>query len=246
MPYKRVGFDPNYSPILKNLTLARATPSPIRQLFKRVKRRLFPKTAEQRFVALLSKRIDAGWEHSTLGPSIRDEAYTRGKADEWAQRMIEYGLKPDHLCVEYGCGSLWAAEPIIHYLDAGRYYGIDITDKFYEFGRARLADLLRDKQVRLGVITDETVREVAALNPDFVFARKVLPHVAEDALQRFLTYVATLMSVKTIAVLDNTPMLDAEGKVTGRRYTVEKMQKLLPAGYEIRQERYAAIVRRLR
>src|SRR3569623_184107 len=131
------GFDPSYGPILKNPTPARATSSPIRQLFKRVKRRLFPKTAEQRYIALLSKRMEEGWEHSTLGPNIRDEAYTRGKADDWAQRMVEYGLKPDHFCVEYGCGSLWAAEPIIRYLDAGRYYGIAITDKFNEFGRER-------------------------------------------------------------------------------------------------------------
>ena len=240
------GFDPSYGPILKNPTPARATSSPIRQLFKRVKRRLFPKTAEQRYIALLSKRMEEGWEHSTLGPNIRDEAYTRGKADDWAQRMVEYGLKPDHFCVEYGCGSLWAAEPIIRYLDASRYYGIAITDKFYEFGRERLADLLREKQVRLGVITDEKVREVAALKPDFLFSRKVLPHVAEDGLQRYLTNVATLMTVNTIAALDNTPMFDAEGKITGRRHTVEKMQKLLPPGYEIRQERYAAILRRLK
>jgi len=231
---------------LKTPTPARAAPSPIRQLFKLVKRRLFPRTAEQRYIALLSKRIDAGWDHSTLGPIIRDEAYTRSKAEDWAQQMVEYGLKPDHFCVEYGCGSLWAAEPIIRYLDAGRFYGIDITDKFYEFGRARLANLLREKQVRLGVITDERVREVAALKPDFVFSRKVLSHVAADGLQRYLTNVATLMTVKTIAVLDNKPIFDADGKVTGLHYTVERMQKLLPAGYEIWQERYAAIVRRHR
>jgi hypothetical protein len=229
---------------LKNPTPARATSSPIRQLFKRVKRRLFPKTAEQRYIDLLSKRIDAGWEHSTLGPSIRDEAYTRGKAEDWSQRMIDYGLKPDHLCVEYGCGSLWAAEPIIRYLDAGRYYGLDITDKFYEFGRERLGDLLVEKQVRLGVIADEKLREVAALKPDFIFSRKVLPHVAEDALPRYLANVAGLMDIKTVAMLDNTPMFDDDGKITGRRHSVEKMQNLLPAGFEIKQERYAALLRR--
>jgi hypothetical protein len=227
-------------------TPARATPSPIRQLFKGVKRRLFPKTAEERYIALLSKRIDAGWEHSTLGPSIRDEAYTRGKAEKWARRMVDYGLKRDHFCVEYGCGSLWAAEPVIRFLDAGRYYGLDITDKFYEFGRARLGDLLSEKQVRLGVIADAKLREVAALEPDFLFSRKVLPHVADDALPRYLASVAGLMSVKTIAVLDNTPIAGDDGKaITGRRHSVEKMQKLLPPGFEIRQERYGAVLRRL-
>jgi hypothetical protein len=160
--------------------------------------------------------------------------------------MVDYGLKRDHLCVEYGCGSLWAAEPIIRFLDTGHYYGLDITDKFYEFGRARLGDLLLEKQVRLGVIGDEKLREVAALKPDFIFSRKVLPHVADDALPRYLANVAGLMSVKTIAVLDNTPVVGDDGKVvTGRRHSVEKMQKLLPPGFEIRQERYGAMLRRL-
>jgi len=244
MPYERAGFHPSNGSILKNPTPARATASPIRQLFKSVKRRLFPKTAEQRYVDLLSKRIDAGWEHSTLGPSIRDEAYTRGKAEDWAEHMVSYGLKRDHLCVEYGCGSLWAAEPVIRFLDAGRYFGLDITDKFYEFGRERLGDLLREKQVRLGVIADEKLREVAALKPDFIFSRKVLPHVPDDALPRYLANVAGLMQVKTIAMLDNTPMVGDDGKMTGRRHSIEKMQQLLPAGFEIRQERYAALLRR--
>jgi hypothetical protein len=244
MPYERAGFDPSDSLILKNQTPARATPSPIRQLFKRVKRRLFPKTAEQRYIDLLTKRIDAGWEHSTLGPSIRDEAYTRGKAETWAGHMVDYGLKRDHLCVEYGCGSLWAAEPVIRFLDAGRYFGLDITDKFYEFGRERLGDLLREKQVRLGVIAEEKLREVAALKPDFIFSRKVLPHVSDDALPRYLANVAGLMQPHTIAMLDNTPMVGDDGQMTGRRHSVEKMQKLLPAGFEIKQERYAALLRR--
>jgi hypothetical protein len=229
---------------LKNSPTARAAPSPIRHLLKRLKRRLFPKSPEERYIDLLTKRMVAGWEHSTLGPKIRDEAYTRRKAEDWAERMIGYGLTRDHLCVEYGCGSLWAAEPIIRFLEPGRYFGLDITDKFYEFGRARLGDLLSEKQARLGVISEAKLRDVAALRPDFLFSRKVLPHVAEDALPRYLANVASLMEMKTIAVLDNTPTIGDDGKVTGRRYSVERIQKLLPAGFEIEQGRYAALLRR--
>jgi hypothetical protein len=209
-----------------------------------LKRRLSSKSAEQRYIETLTGRMDAGWEHSTLGPLIRDEAYTRGKAEGWAKHMVGCGLKPDHLCVEYGCGSLWAAEPIIRFLDPGRYYGLDITDKFYVFGRDRLGDLLVEKQVRLAVIAEAKLREVAALKPDFLFSRKVLPHVAEEALPRYLRNIASLMQKKTIAVLDNTPVNGEDGQITGRRYSVAKMQKLLPAGYKIEQEHFAAILRR--
>jgi hypothetical protein len=227
---------------LKNSTLALPASSPVQKAFNRL-RELFRKPAEQRYLAAMEKKLAEGAKHSTLGPAIRDEAYTRAKAERWANRMIEYGLKPDHLCIEYGCGSLWAAEPIIRYLDTGRYYGIDLTDQFYEFGRQRLADLLREKQVRLGVIAPPILREIAALQPDFLFSRKVLPHVAEEALPRYLASVCSLLVPKTIAVLDNTPVLK-DDQITGRRHTVEAMRELLPAGFEIEQSRYAAILRR--
>jgi hypothetical protein len=203
----------------------------------------FRKPGEARYLAAMATKLASGLPHSTLGPAIRDEAYTRAKAERWANRMIEYGLKPDHLCVEYGCGSLWAAEPIIRYLQSNRFYGVDITDQFYEIGRARLADLIAEKHVRLAVIAEPVLREIAALRPDFVFSRKVLPHVKKDALPRYIANVCSVMAPKTIAVLDNTPVLK-DGQISGRLYTVEAMRALLPPRFEIEQSRYAAILRR--
>lgn len=225
--------------------MARPASAPFRKVAKRLRAMLFGKPpAEERYLAFMSKRLAEKAPHSTLGPVIRDEEYTRGKAENWAKQMVGYGLRPDHLCVEYGCGSLWAAEPILHYLAPGRYFGLDITDQFYEYGRERIADLLREKQARLGVISPEKLQEVAALKPDFLFSRKVLPHVAEDGLVRYLANVASLMTPNTIAVLDNTPKVDDAGNVTGRRHTVEAMRKLLPPGFEIEQSRYAALLHR--
>ncbi|GAB2177825.1 hypothetical protein DLREEDagr8_33830 [Dongia sp. agr-C8] len=229
--------------ILKNSTLARPEPSPVQKAFKRFKA-LFRKPAEERYLRFMEKKLAAGAEHSTLGAKIRDEAYTRAKAERWAQRMIEYGLQPGHLCIEYGCGSLWAAEPIIRYLDRNRFYGIDLSDQFYEFGRARLADLIAEKEVRLGVISEPVLREIAGLQPDFLFSRKVLPHVAESALPRYLANVCSVMAPKTFAILDNTPVPQPDGSMVGRRHTVEAMRAQLPAGFTIAQDRWGAILRR--
>jgi len=228
---------------VKNAISARPEPSPLQKVFQCV-RALFRKPAEERYLRYMKKKLASGAKHSTLGTEIRDEAYTRGKAEDWARRMIEYGLKPDHLCVEYGCGSLWAAEPIIRHLDQGRFYGIDLTDQFYEVGRARLADLLAEKQVRLGVIAPLTLREIATLQPDFLYSRKVLPHVPDDGLPRYLANICSLMAPKTIAVLDNTPVIQDDGGVTGRRHTVEAMRPLLPAGFTLEQGRWGALLRR--
>ena len=206
---------------------------------------LFRKPAEERYLAAMQRKLASGAEHSTLGPVIRDEAYTRAKAERWLQRLIEFGLKPDHLCVEYGCGSLWAAEPVIRYLEAGRYYGIDLTDQFYAFGKERLGPLIAEKQVRLAVIAPPVLREIAALQPDFLFSRKVLPHVEEEALPRYLANVCSLLAPKTIAILDNTPVVNDDGSITGRRHTVEAMRALLPPGFAIEQQRYAAVLHRI-
>lgn len=223
--------------------MARPAPSPLRSVITRL-RGLFRKSAEERYIAFMQRKLAAGVEHSTIGPVIRDEAYTRAKAERWARHMVEYGLKPEHLCVEYGCGSLWAAEPIIRMLEPGRFVGLDITDQFYEFGRQRLGALIEERRVRLGVIAPAKLREVAALRPDFLFSRKVLEHVAEEAVPRYLANVCSLLTPTTIAVLDNSPVITEDGSVTGRRYTVETLRALLPAGFEIEQSRYGALLRR--
>jgi cyclopropane fatty-acyl-phospholipid synthase-like methyltransferase len=230
--------------IVKNSTLARPAPSSLQKALERL-RSLFRKPAEERYLAFMKKKLATREGHSTLGPVIRDEVYTRAKAERWAQQMIDLGLKPDHLCIEYGCGSLWAAEPIIRYLDKGRFYGIDLTHEFYEVGRQRLADLIAEKDVRLAVISEPTLREIAALEPDFLFSRKVLPHVAEEALPRYLANVCSVLAPKTIAALDNTPVINKQdGSINGRRHKIEAMRALLPPGFEIEQSRYAAILRR--
>ena len=226
-----------------NSTGARPALTPLQKAFQRV-RQIFRKSAEARYLRHMERKLGGGARHSTLGTAIRDEAYTRGKAEDWAGRMIEYGLKPEHLCVEYGCGSLWAAEPIIRMLDKNRFYGIDITDQFYEVGRARLADLVAEKEVRLGVIAPRVLREIAALKPDFIYSRKVLPHVPDDGLPRYLANICSLMAPGTLAVLDNTPMFQEDGSITGRRHSVEAMRKHLPAGFTMEQGRWAALLRR--
>ena len=228
---------------MSNSTSVRSEASSLQKALQRI-RSLFRKPAEQRYLAFMARKLAAGAEHSTLGANIRDEAFTRGKAEDWFKRMVEHGLKPGHLCVEYGCGSLWAAEPVIRYLDKGRFYGIDISDQFYEIGRQRLAALVQEKQVRLGVIAPPLLREIGALQPDFLFSRKVLPHVAEEALPRYLANVCSLLAPKTLAMLDNTPMFQEDGSITGRRHSVEAMREHLPAGFNIEQGRWAALLRR--
>lgn len=51
--------------------------------------------------------------------------------------LVGQGLKPDHRLIDVGCGSLRAGVPLTDYLDAGRYYGIDISADLLEAGYER-------------------------------------------------------------------------------------------------------------
>ena len=96
------------------------------------------KRSSKNYADRVLKKLASGAVHSTLGNNIRDEAYTRAKAAQWLKVLQDCGLKHDMLCVEYGCGSLWAAEPVIEFLEPGKFIGVDIVDGFYKMGEERI------------------------------------------------------------------------------------------------------------
>jgi hypothetical protein len=134
---------------------------------------------------------------------VSDEAATRGISEQWLSQLIGLGLRPDHLCVEYGCGSLWCAEPFIRYLNPGRFIGLDVTMQFYALGRERLGPLLAEKQVRLDVISGASLKPVAALAPDFVFSHRVLHHVPRRGLRRYMRNLCSLLDERTVLVIEH-------------------------------------------
>jgi len=189
---------------------------------------------EQRYAERTLQRMADGKLRDTLGLQVRDEAATREKAERWLAQMIELGLRPDHLCVEYGCGSLWCAEPVIRYLQPRRFIGLDVTDGFYTFGRQRLGSLLDERQVQLDVISRRSLAEVAALKPDFVFAHRVLHHVPPRGLARFVRSICALANEQTILAIENMPRPKRKKKITIARYRAADIQQYLPRDWTCR------------
>jgi hypothetical protein len=186
---------------------------------------------ERRYERRILKRMARGQLTNTLGVQIRDEPGIRADAERWLAALVGLGLRPDHVCVEYGCGSLWCAEPVIRHLQPGRFIGLDATDRFYEFGRQRLGTLLTDKQVRLGIISGRTLREVAALEPDFVYSHRVVHHVPRNGLARYVRSLASLLNERTTLVIEN-----------GRRYNADDIQPYLPRNWHCRQEPFGLVI----
>jgi SAM-dependent methyltransferase len=92
---------------------------------------------------------------------------TRGSWIKIGQMQFDYlighGLKPGDRMLEIGCGNLRAGRLFIDYLDAGNYYGIDIspdillaaTDTVEEYGlRRKLPHLTLVRDMSLGFLPD--------------------------------------------------------------------------------------------
>ena len=197
---------------------------------------------ERRYEQRILERMARGELIDTLGVEIRNEARTKALSERWLAELVKLGLRPEHLCVEYGCGSLWCATPAIHYLQTGGFIGLDATDRFYEFGRQRLGKVMTEKEVGLAVISRQSLREVAALKPDFVYSHKVLHHVPRYGLARYVRKVTSLLNERTTLVLENTPQLSSDGRLRGRRYNAEDIQRYLPRNWNCRQEVFGLVI----
>jgi hypothetical protein len=165
----------------------------------------------------VTRRLDRGEGHSTLGPAERRQATrrttrgpTRGRddLDIWQRGsgtfafLKAYGLDPLHKVADYGCGSLRIGMHFIDRLQPGRYWGVDVTRRFFEDG-LRLLDpaMVAEKAPRLDVISDETLREIRLWQPDWVFSISVLMHVPPAEIETFLRKVTGLLAPGGRAVI---------------------------------------------
>jgi SAM-dependent methyltransferase len=109
--------------------------------------------------------------------------------------LVGHGLKPGDRMLEIGCGNLRAGRLFMDYLDAGNYYGIDIspdillaaTDTVARYG-------LQPKLPRLTLVRDMQL----ALLPDRYFtvvhAHSVFSHSPAEVIDECLATVARIMA----------------------------------------------------
>src|SRR5262249_41100784 len=80
--------------------------------------------------------------------------------------------------VDYGCGSLRIGGHFIRFLDPDRYYGLDVTDGFFEMGRELIGhDLITQKRPRFAVIDVASLTDATAFGADIVLSSAVSYHV---------------------------------------------------------------------
>jgi len=220
-----------------SLPLWRRSANALADLWRRFTRERPERSYERRIL----DRMARGKLTNTLGVQVRDEAHVRAMAGRWLAMLVGLGLRPDDVCVEYGCGSLWCAEPVIRHLQPGRFIGLDVTDSFYRLGRQRLAGLLAEKQPSLAVISRKSLRKVAALQPALVYSHRVIHHVPRHALGRYVRNLASLLNERTILVIENTRPAPGEAR-DGRGYVAADIQPHLPRNWHCRQEAFGLLI----
>jgi len=121
---------------------------------------------------------------------------------DWFKTFVFFGLKPHDVCIDYGCGSLRVGQHLIAYLEPGHYWGLDITDRFFKDGLDLLpVGLIEGRRPNIRVIAEDSLREAAAAEADFVVSTLVLSHIHPGELGIYFDRTLGLMCEKTTALI---------------------------------------------
>jgi SAM-dependent methyltransferase len=139
-----------------------------------------------------------GGTHSTLGPHPIWEA----QGQEVLQELIEQGLKPTDIVVDFGCGTLREGLHFIRYLEPGHYIGLDIDERVLQAGRRLVRpELLALKRPFLAIVSEEVIDQVAALKPAWVASSYVLSQMPPWEVDEYVDNLAKLMEGGGRAIL---------------------------------------------
>ena len=183
----------------------------------------------------VSRKLDRGRAHRTLGARqfARDSLFSpapvhdattlnQRKPDLLIDHLVSLGLQPQHVFVDYGCGSLRVGRHLIEYLDAQKYWGLDVTDRFYRDGLELLdEEVLWTKSPRCRIISEETLHEVRRHNPDFIASIAVLKHVPEKDLDGYFDRLCGMMHADTTLVVTFSHSTRRE-RISGKSWSFPK------------------------
>ena len=122
--------------------------------------------------------------------------------EEWlkhGQLQFDYllgqGLRPSDRMLEIGCGNLRAGRLFIDYLDAGNYYGLDMSPDILVAAQRTVADFgLQAKLPHLVVVSDLTFDFLPSSHFSVVHAHSVFSHSPIQVISECLANVGRVMA----------------------------------------------------
>jgi hypothetical protein len=153
------------------------------------------------FAETVKPMIARGKVHASLGGNLIEGNH--GEIGQgFLRTLIANGLKPEDVCVDYGCGTLRLGVHVMKYLRPGAYWGMDIAEFLLEEGRALVdEELLSEQRPNLRVISPQAVAEAASRKPAMLFSAKVLLHVHPDELGEYLQNIMTMIGAHGQAII---------------------------------------------
>ena len=108
--------------------------------------------------------------------------------------LKSHGLQRNHRMLEIGCGNLRAGRLFIGYLDAGNYYGLDISPDVVLAAQDTVAEYaLTEKVPYLTVVKDMHLAFLPAAYFDVVHAHSVFSHCPLPVIEECFAHVGRVM-----------------------------------------------------
>ncbi|MCD9144432.1 class I SAM-dependent methyltransferase [Streptomyces albireticuli] len=109
--------------------------------------------------------------------------------------LAEHGLAPHHRMLDIGCGNLRAGRLFIDHLDAGNYYGIDISPDILISAKQTLTTFgLQDKLPHLTITQNLTLDFLPDAHFDVVHAHSVFSHSPIEVIEECLAHVGRVLA----------------------------------------------------
>ena len=121
-----------------------------------------------------------------------------GDWDKSASRQLErlkrYGMQPHHTLFEFGCGQMRGGRYSVAYLQAGNFFGNDISPEVLkEANNVLELEGLKEKNASLFLTNNLSFDEVAGKKFDFIHAQSVLSHMPPEDIETLFKNVKKIM-----------------------------------------------------
>lgn len=104
--------------------------------------------------------------------------------------LTSQGLLPGHRLLDIGCGTLRGGIPLIEYLDAGHYAGIEARAKVLTEARKELAESGLEPKRPVLINAADPAQVQLASPVDFAWAFMVLIHMSDEIVDGYLALVS--------------------------------------------------------
>ena len=114
--------------------------------------------------------------------------------------LVCHGLKPSHTLLDLPCGSFRAGRFLIDYLDSGKYFGVDASQKAVDSGRERVLEpkglLQKTPTIKVSRLTEQHQDFGALLGCrafDYVWVHALFDHIPHDVIRTSLLDMADVV-----------------------------------------------------